>query len=359
MQIAIRNYNGLLDGFIEFVKTKDQYTENFYKADCLVTWQDVRGPEKELVEFFKKRLEKPVVVVEHGRGATRDYCEPNKFPFISDLLCVWGPSSVRRLSKVGFPMDRAVVTGSPLMTRILPRNTKREGINVLMCPVISTKEEPENIILYAKMKEWESQKLINNIYDNYEAMKKAWAFQDEQYKEVVLPDGKVEKRLWSNDIVPTLPRYITYGKGFVHVKNTDLHDSNQYLAPVIKSSQKEIGVVFELLQNIDLVVCMDESTLPLIATAMGIPVVVCDIFKWGDYGGCKDYDRIEKIHSPAAFYCDLNKLPKTMDKALSSVKERQNAMILTVNDEMGGDKALKFNENLYVELTKIVQTPKN
>ena len=353
MKIAIRNYNGILDTFIEYIKSKGEFEENYHNADILVTWQDVRGEEKELVEIFKNRLNKPVVVVEHGRGATRDYCIPNNFPLLADKICVWGQKSINRLLKAKLDKNRVELTGCPLLKRVKKRN-KKDFINVLFCPVISTKEEPENILVYAALKKWESSKLISNIYDNFDAMKRGWATKEFVWKDIVHPDGKIEKKLWSEDIVPRIPRSITYKKGFVHVKNTPIHDTQQYLAPVIMSPQNDIEPVLNLLVDIDLVVCLEESTLPLLATAMSIPVVVCDIFQWKEYGGCKDYDKIEQIYSPSSFRCDLISLGKTISRALEKGESLELGRISTIEEEMGGDLALSADQNIYEVVKSLI-----
>ena len=36
-----------------------------------------------------KRNNRPVIVIQHGRGAIRDYCPPMNFKFVADKLCVW------------------------------------------------------------------------------------------------------------------------------------------------------------------------------------------------------------------------------------------------------------------------------
>mgnify|MGYP001590393976 FL=1 len=357
MRVLVRNYNGILDTFIELLKTQNLYTENHHEADCLVTWQDVRGAEKELVEIYQKRLNKPVVVVEHGRGATRDYCEPNKFPLLADKICVWGIKDIKRLRKIGVSEDRMVVTGSPLLARIKPRNLQRPGRNILFVPIVSSKEEPENLLVYAELKKWEYQKVSEVLSEHFNEFKRAWAWKENEYRGVVLKDGTVEQRLWSDDTVNKLPRFLTYNKGFIHVKLTDVHDEHQYLSPIIKTGQgskDHIDTLVSLLADIDLVVCLEDGTIQLLAYAMGIPVILCDIFRYGRYGGVDNYDRVEKIISPAAYVCGLERLPYFMDYCFSHLNEKNNQKIQTVNEEMGGDIALKADENILGVVTELV-----
>lgn len=362
MKIFVRNYNGILDGFQDMTQKSGEYTNNHHESDCLVTWQDVRGDHKELAEIYQNRLDRPVVVVEHGRGATRDYCEPNKFPLLADKICVWGNKSRERLLKQGIDEDRIRVVGCPLLKRLKKRTTNRTGLNILFTPVISTKEEPENVLVYAMLKKWESQKLIEQIYTNFSAFKNGWATKEHIYKDFKKEDGTVESRLWSDDIVPRIPRSETYKKGFVHAKLTGIHDSAQYLVPIIGTNQGDLNhiqTVIDLLKDIDIVVCLEEGTLQLLATAMNIPVILCDIFKYENYGGMAHYDRVEKIKTPAVYSCDLGKLPSTLDYAIQNMNEKLSQRIQVINEEAGGDIALTADENIYRVVQEAINSKKS
>ena len=72
------------------LKDRFELAEYPREADCFVLWQDVRGEMVELCRLNKEYLKKPVVVVQHGRGATNDYLPPNKFPMRADKFCCWG-----------------------------------------------------------------------------------------------------------------------------------------------------------------------------------------------------------------------------------------------------------------------------
>ena len=340
MLVYCIDYNGVITSVITRLKAINCYTENYHEADLFLTWQDVRGDCKEIAEIFKFQ-NKPVIVVQHGRGATRDYCEPNKFPLIADKICVWGEADKKRLLKVGIDLNRIVVTGCPLFVELTPKNKNRMGINVLFTPIISDKEEPENLMVFAALKKWESEKLLNHLQINFKDFKRAWAEERTEIKPYKLPDNTIENRVWKKQVIPQLQRGITYNKGLINVKITGIHDLNQYLAPLAMSQQNgssHIKGIIELLANVDVVVSLEEGTLQGLAMALDIPVIICPIYQYGDYGGCKDYGKkVEIIRTPACDYADLNKLGQTLDNVLKHSEARRDYRIKVCEDEFGAN----------------------
>ena len=313
MRVFLENYNGVLDALEDHFDDRGELTDNPHEADVFVLWQDVRGVCKDLAQIAKRRS-KPVAVMQHGRGATRDYCKPNNFISLADKIMVWGQSEKDRLLSAGISEDRIAVVGCPLFPYLKPKDKDRQGKNILFVPVIAQKEEPENILVYGALRKWEAEKLIENVYENFQQMKRAWAWENNEVKNVALPDGSIEQRVWKTEVKHNLPRWLTYGKGLVNVKLSSVHDMYQYQSPVIQSAQNDPNLIpglAQVLSNTDVMVCLEEGTMQLLAHALDIPVVVVDIFKYGTYGGCKNYDEVEKIKTPACYW--TNKLEKVGD----------------------------------------------
>jgi hypothetical protein len=329
LKIFVLNYNGVLDGVANLLGQRGMLTDNYHEASAALVWQDVRGDSQQFVDIMKNRLNKPVFVMQHGRGATRDYLPPNSFKFSGTKMLVWGKAEQDRMIRAGVASENVILVGCPLFKRLVPKQ-KKDGVNILYCPVISSKEEPENIMVHAELKKWEAQRLQDNIRANYDRLKGGWATEN-----IVMRDDKV----WKREITPTVPRGILFGKGLINVKLSGVHDANQYMSPLVLSHQNQpnhVDVIADLLSRTDVLVCLEEGTMQLMAYAMDIPVVVIDIFKYGEYGGVKDYDKVEKIKTNAAVWIkDLSRLGPTLDHCLSSPAELRKNRISVCEAEGG------------------------
>lgn len=339
----VKSFNNILDEVTEEAKKRGYYTENPHEGEAIILWNDVRGECKRLAERYKL-LGRKVFVVQHGRGATRDYDQPNKFPMVADYIFVWGACEKRRLERIGLG-DHAVIAGSPLTTRLRPRNPHPEK-RVLFVPIIMEKEEPENLMVYAKLKEWESKKLFNHVRSLFPHLKKAWATQitnvSPQYAEAVKAGIKKPHEVPHEvTVTPTIPYNALYQNGCLTVACIPgLHDAEKYQAQLMPTKQvdsQHIDRIVSCLQETDLVVCIEEGTMPLLAHAMNIPVIHCDVFNYVMYGGRK-YDTIERIQSQATYYTkDIETLPKLIDEVLGK-KENEFKLqqrIQVVEDELG------------------------
>lgn len=325
MRVFLENWNGVLDLVEDTLKENKELTTNPHEADIFLTWQDIRGDFLQLAEIVKYHLKKPLIVMQHGRGAVRDYGAPNKFRLLADKILVWGQSEKTRLLSYGITEDKIEIVGCPILPRLKPKERENPGKNILFVPVISHKEEPENILVYATLKKWESEKLIKNVYTRFDDLKRAWSWQHDEFKMVPLPDGTNEKRLWKRNVRPIIPRWATYEQGLINVKLSGSHDPYQYQAPQIGTPQNHPNLIddlSDLLPNIDAMVCLEEGSMQLFAAYLDIPIIVCDIFKYQNYGGCKDYDLVEKIHTNACYWTkDINKIGGLLDHALANPKE--------------------------------------
>lgn len=300
MKIYLRDFNGVLQSLRE----TDEFTivDDPRNADTLVLWQDVRGDMLELCKINKQYLHKPVVVVQHGRGATRDYLSPNSFPMHADAFCCWGEAEQERLERAGWG-DRAVVTGSPLINKLTMR-ARHEGKNIVFVPIITQHEEPENVMAYWKLKEVEMSKARKFLEKHKPALKTNW------HAWLVDRNGVSEK---------TIPYHIINKNWRLIAKVTGIHDKRLYLGDVVKSLQinkTHVEDCVKLLTMTDCVVGIEEGTFQLLAMAMDIPCVMVEGFQYSLYGGI-DYSSVEWIKTDAVDYANLDSLEEKIDYALS------------------------------------------
>lgn len=309
MKAYVADFNNILLD----VKSRVELASDVRDADVLILWQDVRGGLKTLCDINRDYMRKPVVVVQHGRGATRDYLEPNNFKLTADRICVWGEAEADRMAKAGYA-DRVVVTGSPLVkyVRENPLVPHEETI-VVFAPVITSHEEPDNLEVFYELKKIEYEFAQEALRSKKDLLKKGWHawFLDE--------------RVATENQVP----YDLLRRNFLLVsKLTDIHDQKLYHGVTVKTSPINISHLEEsikLLRNADLVIGMEEGTFQLMATAYGIPTIIVDGFKYGSYGGVDNYDRMEVIRSKATAFCDLASLKSTICYELLNRQSRQEA----------------------------------
>lgn len=319
-RIYCRNFNGVMDGIIksdEFEKVDDPRN-----CDCIVLWQDVRGEFAELARINKKYLHKPLVVVQHGAGGTRDYEHPENFPFMSDKFCCWGQADYERLVRQGNG-DKAVITGSTLINQIKPIE-KHEDKNIVFCPIVAEHEEPANLIVFYELKKMELDHSQTNIIKYKEELQKIW-------KPSIL---NPENTLGENNIP-----YYDINRNFRLIsKLTPMHDKSLYLGSVCETnvmSPTHIEGCIKLLTNTDVVVGMVESTFQMLAMAMGIPVVICKEWEFKFYAG-KDVSNIDHIKTNAVTYCDIGNLREAVEGELANperlVKERKEVVLREFGD---------------------------
>ena len=328
MRAFIKDFNGVLSPLRNSIKT----TENVREADVLVLWQDVRGDMLELCEINRDFMHKPVIVVQHGRGATRDYLAPNSFPLQADVFCCWGAADKERMERAGYG-NKTVVTGSPIRNSLIPLQP-HEGKNIVFCPVISSHEEPENIETFFKLKQIELKKASTKLITCKDKLKTAW-------------------QSWNVD-----PNSVTDGSVPFHVLNKDwrliskltgIHDKKLYFGDAVTTQQanvQHLNDVIKLLSHTDVVVALEEGTLPLIAMAMDIPVVMVEGFKYKEYGG-RDYSSVELIHTDAAAWTEIDKLEEVIDRELSEpsrLASKRRAVVLNEFGEMYGNPIGKIKD---------------
>ena len=324
MKAYISDYNNIL---LELSRRVD-LAEDMRDADVIITWQDVRSSMKELAEINRDNMKKPLVVVQHGRGATRDYLPPNNFKLIADKICVWGPSEAERLIKANVDKSRIVVTGSPLT--YYTRNAEAMGEDgktnriILFMPVITSKEEPDNLKAFYKLKQIEYKHAFNRLEKYNKELKtawKAWQIDENCATESNLPYDLLRKDF------------------FLMAKLTDIHDKLLYHGPQVRGSVAHsihLENLMKLLINSSCVISLEEGTAQLMCAALGVPCVNIEGFKYGEYGGVKDY-KTEEIRTKATAFCKLDDIERTIFDEIKNKDKRKLARQEVVFNEFDPD----------------------
>jgi hypothetical protein len=315
MKIYLRDFNGVLTP----IKEKFEIVSDPRDADCLVLWQDIRGDMLELCKINKEHLHKPLVVIQHGRGATNDYLPPNKFPMFADKYCCWGIKEKERLERAGYG-DRAVITGSPLVQYLKPVE-KHDGKNIVFAPVIVNHEEPDNVITYWKLKQIELEKASNRLRNKYDRLRESWH------------SWEVEETSATENSIP----YHVLNKNWrLIAKITSTHDKKLYIGDVVQTVQinkRHMDDCIQLLSLVDCVVGLEEGTFQLLAMAMGVPCVMVDGFKYREYGGV-DYSSVEMIKTDGVRRVELSDIEKAIDEELANPDNLKSKREQIVRDEL-------------------------
>ena len=128
MKIFLQDHNNILADVAEHVKLVDNITD----ADKVVIWQDIVGLGRGIATLAKQQR-KPVIVAQHGISSWIDYGPPNRYSFVADKMCVWGPESKEKLVELGISEKKVVVTGSTIFSHLKPKE-KHEGVNIVFRP---------------------------------------------------------------------------------------------------------------------------------------------------------------------------------------------------------------------------------
>jgi len=309
-------------------------------CDCLVLWQDVRHYLAELCMINKEHMHKPLVVVQHGRGAGNDYLPPNSFPMFADKFCCWGTKEYNRLLNAGFSKDRLVITGSPLVPFIQPKK-EHNGKNIVFVPIITTHEEPDNINTYWKLKRIELKKASEKLMRSYNKLRNTWnAWEVEPTSPT---DGSI-------------PYHILNKEWRLIAKITYTHDKKLYMGDVVQTLQKNkvhLNDVINLLSVTDCVVGIEEGTFQLLAMAMGIPSVMVEGFSYKDLGGV-DYSSVDMIKTKAARRVELSEIEKIIDEELANPDGLKEEREKILKDEFwdGVSNPIDNIINVIKEITK-------
>lgn len=313
MKYYIADYNGVLADLKEKLADKLVSPRD---ADVWIVWQDCQGSYADLIKAQKKLgINKPVYVVQHGRGATLDYGFPNKFPLLADKFMCWGMSDFKRLSSLGYE-DRAIITGCPLNIHIKPKIEHAEKV-VLFVPVNTGKEEPENIAAYYELLKLKYSKAQVKVLDNRTALKDKWGFNDKlgvDFTQISIDFDVVAKLLpW--------------------------HDKNLYHGNTLhgyQDSKKNNELIFNLLRNVDLVVGLDEGTTEAFAYGHDVPVVIVDGFKYRQHeNDGRKFSVMDTYKTKAATHVGLSDLQEAINYGLSHPEHLKQERAEVAEEELG------------------------
>jgi len=301
-RIFLRDYNGILQSL---GKRTDElnFVQDPRDCECIVTWQDVRGEMKELAKINKEYLHKPFITVQHGRGCTRDYEAPDNFPLLCDKFCCWGQDDYERLCKLGYK-DRAVITGSPLLNRIIPKEIHSDR-NIVYAAVTTMHEEPDNLITFWELKKIELENAQNVLRKHRNQLINEWN------SWIINPDNSTDG---------TIP-YMDINRNWrLIAKLTPIHDKALYSGAVTLTAPTNVAHIensVKLLSQTDVVVCLEEGTFQVLVMAMDIPVIVVKGFTLTNYGG-QDYSERKVIKTNGARWVDLCDLRQAIEDELSN-----------------------------------------
>lgn len=316
MKAYVSDFNNVLMG----VRDRVDIAIDPRDADVLILWQDVRGGMRTLCELNRDFMGKPVVVVQHGRGASRDYCAPNNFPMFADKWCAWGEVEAERIRAAGYG-DRVVVTGSPLAPRIreIERESDKEFI-AAFSPIIASHEEPYNLKVFWELKKIELEYAQKNMEKHWEKLRTGWHSWLVDVDEVT--ENKVHWDLLRRNF-------------FLISKITDIHDQALYHGVVVRTRQNNVSHVentMAMLSKTDFVIGLEEGTLHLMANALDIPTMVIRGFDYGKFGGVDNY-KPELINSDATDFCEFDGIRETIARILEDVSSKKDARARVVREE--------------------------
>jgi len=318
IKVYLVDYNGIMEGLKK--REEFEYVIDPRDADVLLLWQDIRADMLELCRINREYMHKPLVVVQHGVGASRDYQPPESFELMADRFCCWGTHDWERLVKGGMS-DKCVVTGSPLLKRLKPKEQHTDR-NIVFSPIIAMHEEPANLITFYELKKIELDFAQQMMKKHKEQLRDDWN------PSIINPDFRGEG---------TIPYFEINKNWRLKSKLTNIHDRNLYWGSVTESYQSgttHIEDCVKLLTQTDVVVGMVEGTLQLLAMAMDIPVVICDEWDFKTYGGL-DYSKSELIVTGASAYTNIKGLRKAIEKELANPGRLSEERKKVVKRELG------------------------
>jgi hypothetical protein len=313
MRYYVADMNGVLSDLKTRLITKLSPPR---EADVWVFWQDVLGSFKDLLKSAQDLgVSKPTYTVQHGRAATLDYDKPNAFPLISNKYLCWGSADKERMTRLGYG-DRTEIVGCPLNSLIKPKVAHKEKV-VLFVPVNTGKEEPENIAAYYELLKLRYHKAQQTVLQNKDVLKNKWGF------------GK-QIKVSFNDLA----------QGFdVVAKLLPWHDKSLYHGSTCLGYQdlrKNNELVFNLLQNVDLVVGIDEGCTEIYAYANDVPVIIVDGFKYRQHKpNGRDYEVSDIYRTDAAVHVPLEKLGEAVEYALAHPEHKREERKRVAEAELG------------------------
>jgi hypothetical protein len=277
MRILLRDHNGVLSD----LKPHFELVKTIQDAEVVVLWQDILAFEL-CIARTAKRMGKPIVVIQHGAHGSEDYVPPLSNELLADKILVWGEYDRDQLLGVGIDPKRIEITGTTVFEKLKGR-TPHKGTHILFSPEHWDHDIPENLELYNKLK-----KLC-------------------------------KKNKWE-----------------LKVKTMERHDASRYKGHEVYSNREHpdhLDKCAEVLAWADVVVSISEITFELLAQALDIPVICCDITEPRMFLNNPKYLDLKKPYSNAVKVIkNLDVLEETIKGQLKNPeeleKERRDTVLL-------------------------------
>lgn len=266
---------------LEDIRDSFQLVDNWYEAEAVVVWQDLREDYIELVANANL-VGIPTVVMQHGLRASREYNSYYPKPLLAKKIMVWGPKDKERIMTSGILPNRIEITGTTLFDHLVPRE-KHKGANVVFVPIHWDKEVDEN---------YEIAKILNSIQGLNLKTKLIEGLDASHYKNVIRSN---------------------------------------------RDSRDHLGIIANLLKDTDLLVSLTESTFEFLAYKLDIPVIVVDEWKPKMFLG-ELYEKLE--YSEAAIKAKYVNLKNTIFDVLQnpSIKSTERTKVLYEEAGVGFSK---------------------
>ena len=282
-KVSFEDHGNILNNIIPYFRAVDSVD----KADAAVLWTDVACDALKHAKKAKE-LNKPLIVVQHGRCVSGDYLPPVNYPLLADKLCVWGVHDYLQLIRSGLPANRIVLTGSPLFDGVDRKKNAHNGVNVIFAP-------------------------------------KHWQEEVDENREIIRALHKIRG---INVLAKILP---------VHEK--ELYGNNLLLT---RSHQKDhINRTFEFFRTADVLVSNQAGTVELLALYLDIPVIFVDNAIKRPFFDNKKYAlRNRTYRGGTEIIKDVSLLEGAIKKHLDCPtllqKERSEELLMTAGVGIGG-----------------------
>jgi hypothetical protein len=217
--------------------------------------------------------------------------------------------------------NKVVITGSPLLNKLkgVVRKDYKEKV-ILFLPVITSHEEPDNLDIFYELKKLEYTYAQEKLRKNKSVLKEEW-------------------HAWSLDPTCATENQIPYriiSEDFYLVsKLTQVHDKSLYHGEKLLSAQvniRHIDYCIEAMSKVSCVVGLEEGTFQLMCAYLGVPCVIVDGFKYGEYGGVKDYST-EIIKTDACRWTSFENIREAIETEIKTDKTKERREVIL--DEFG------------------------
>jgi len=255
---------------LEDIKDSFQLVNNWYEAEAVVVWQDIRDEYIELVSNANL-VGIPTVVMQHGLRASREYDNFFQKPLLAKKIMVWGPKDKRRVLSGGIIPERIEITGTTIFDHLMPKEN-HQGVNILFAPLHWDKEIEENYLVASKLKSIKGINVLTKVIE---------------------------------------------GQNLSYYENSIISNRDE---------KSHLDIISSIFKNTDLVVSLAESTLEFMAYFLNIPVIVVDFWKPKEF---LDYyvDDLSKYFGGFSKNCVIVKLNE-LDRAITNelYKDSKNSI---------------------------------